>query len=414
MARKVRSIGLGILLLVAPLFIVACGGNGGGGGGGVVAPARGLWVVADSTTSDNTATTFNAAPDNLYYNVHTAANAGGEIRGQLVGTGVVRFATLDGQQEVPAVLSGAAYGAGVLSVDSVANRVRGFVVTSGLTATAVQIRNAARGLPSNPVVLTLTGGPNVWVVPDNTIADNVVAILNAAPDNLYFNVLTADHPNGEIRGQLDASGAVRLATLTGAQETPAVATSARGAGVLVVDNVTNRVGGFLLTSGLAGTAAHVHNALRGVAGPIIADVGNNVAFIRAGAAVGGGPDLWVIPDPGGLGPGGRISPALVAIYNAAPDNLYFNVHTMANTAGEIRGQLDASGTVRLATLGGAQETPTAVNTAAVGGGIVAVDNVTGRVGGFVTTSGLTGTAAHIHNGARGASGPILVPLLAGP
>jgi len=403
MARKVRSIGLGILLLVAPLFIVACGGNG-GGGGGVGAAARGLWLVADNTTSDNAVAIFNAAPDNLYYNVHSAANPNGEIRGQLDGTGAVRFATLNGLQEVPAVIT-TAYGAGALSVDNATSRVRGFVVTSGLTGTAVHIHNAARGV-SGPIILTLTGGPTVWVVPDNTFADNIVAILTAAPDNLYFNVHTAGNPNGEIRGQLDASGAVRLATLTGAQETPAVTTSARGAGALVVDNVTNRISGFLLTSGLTGTAAHVHNAARGVAGPIIADIGVNVAFIRAGSAVGTGPDLWVIPDE-------WTSPALVAIYNAAPDNLYFNVHTALNLNGEIRGQLDASGAVRLATLTGAQETP-AVTTAAVGGGIAVVDNVTSRVSGFVTTSGLTGTAAHIHNGARGVAGPIIVPLLAGP
>ena len=36
------------------------------------------------------------------------------------------------------------------------------------------------------------------------------------------------------------------------------------------------------------------------------------------------------------------------------------------------------------------------------------------VGWFVTTSGVTGTAAHIHNGDRGVAGPVLVPLLAGP
>jgi hypothetical protein len=375
----------------------------------VGAPARGLWVVPDNPTSADAAAILAAAADNLYYNVHTGNPIdNGVIRGQLVGTGNVLFATLDGQQVVPPVLSGVAYGAGALSVDTVANRVRGFVVTSGLTATAVQIRNAARDL-IGPVVLTLTGGPTVWVVPDNVLASDILAVVaafNAGPNNLYFNVVTAGNPNGLIRGQLDASGAVRLATLSGAQEAPAVTTSARGAGILVVDNVTNRVGGFILTSGLTGTAAHVHNAARGVAGPIIMDDVNNVAFIRPGAAAGGGPDLWVIPDE-------RISAALVAIYNAAPDNLYINVHTATNGNGEIRGQLDASGTVRLATLSGAQEAPP-VTTNAVGAGVVVVDNVTGRVGGFVTTSGLTGTAAHIHNAARGVAGPILVPLLAGP
>src|SRR3990172_8052141 len=123
-------IGLGVLLLVAPLFIVACGGNGSGGGGAVGAPARGLWLVADNTIADNVPDAFVAAPDNLYYNVHTAGNPDGEIRGQLDGTGAVRFATLTGLQEVPAVIT-AAYGAGALSVDTVTNRVRGFVVASG-------------------------------------------------------------------------------------------------------------------------------------------------------------------------------------------------------------------------------------------------------------------------------------------
>jgi hypothetical protein len=103
----------------------------------------------------------------------------------------------------------------------------------------------------------------------------------------------------------------------------------------------------------------------------------------------------------------------VAIYNVTPDNLYYNIHTAANPDGAIRGQLDASGTVRVATLTGAQETP-AVATAAFGGGVVVVDNVTGRVGGFVATTGVTGTAAHIHNAARGVPGDVVLPLLAGP
>jgi hypothetical protein len=332
---------------------------------------------------------LDAAPDNLYYNVHTAANPSGAIRGQLDGPGFVRFATLTGLQEVPSVIS-AAFGTGALSVDVATGRVRGFIVTSGLTGTSAHIHNGQRLAPG-PVVLALTGGPNVWVVPDNTFADNIVAIFNAAPDNLYFNVHTADNPNGEIRGQLDATGAVRLATLTGAQEAPAVATAARGAGILLVDNVTNRVGGFLFGTGLTGTAAHIHNAARGTAGPI------SVALI-------GGPNLYVVPDE-------RVSPELVAIYNAAPDNLYYNIHTAANPDGAIRGQLDASGTIRIATLTGAQDN---VATSAFGGGVVAVDNATGRVGGFIATSGLTGTAAHIHNAARGVPGPVLLPLLPAP
>ncbi len=396
MGKNIR-IGLGVLLLAVPFFIYTCGGGGDGGVtvSGTVPAGSAMWVVPDNTFADNVVTIFNAGTDNLYYNVHSAANSGGEIRGQLDATGAVRVATLTGLQEVPQVIT-PAFGAGAMVVDIVNNQVRGFIRTSGLTGTptAAHIHNGAHGSGGDgPIVLTLTGGPDLWVVPDNTAADNVVAILNVAPDNLYFNVHTMNNPSGEIRGQLDASGAVRLATLDGAQETPAVTTSARGAGVLVVDNVTNRVGGFILSSGLTGTVAHIQNAARGAAGD------NIVTLI-------GGPSLWVVPD-------GRLSPELVAIFNVAPDNLYFNVPTAANPNGAIRGQLDASGEILFATLNGAQETP-AVTTAAFGGGILSVNTLTGRVGGFLTSSGVAGTAAHIHNAARGTPGPIIVPLLPAP
>jgi uncharacterized Fe-S cluster protein YjdI len=395
--RKEMRIGLSVLLLAVPLLIAACGDDDDvvttGAG---AAPGAAAWVVPDNTFSDNVVAIFNAALDNLYYNVHSAAHSGGEIRGQLDASGAVRLATLTGLQEVPQVIT-PAFGAGVLVVDNVTNQVRGFIRTSGLTGTptVAHIHNGARGVPG-PAILALTGGPDLWVVPDNTFADNVVAIFNVAPDNLYFNVHTTNNLNGEIRGQLDAEGSVKLATLNGAQDN--VVTAALGGGMLIVDNSVlgdNSVRGFIVTSGLTGTptAAQIQNAARGTAGD------NIVTLI-------GGPKLWIVPDE-------RISSGLVAIFNAAPDNLYFNVHTTVNPNGQIRGQLDASGEILFATLNGAQETP-AVTTAAFGGGILSVDTLTNRVGGFLMSSGVTGTAAHVHNAARGVAGPIIVPLLPAP
>ena len=60
------------------------------------------------------------------------------------------------------------------------------------------------------------------------------------------------------------------------------------------------------------------------------------------------------------------------------------------------------------TLSGSQEVP-AVTTAASGSGniTVAADK---SVSGNVTTSGLVGVAAHIHDGAPGKNGPVIVPL----
>lgn len=59
-------------------------------------------------------------------------------------------------------------------------------------------------------------------------------------------------------------------------------------------------------------------------------------------------------------------------------------------------------------LSGAQEVP-AVSTMASGAGaiMVAADK---SVSGSITTMGIAGKAAHIHQGAMGANGPVIVPL----
>jgi hypothetical protein len=60
-------------------------------------------------------------------------------------------------------------------------------------------------------------------------------------------------------------------------------------------------------------------------------------------------------------------------------------------------------------LTGAQENPP-VTTAAVGNGFIMVDESTGAVSGTITTFGVTGTVAHIHEGAVGVNAPPIVEL----
>jgi hypothetical protein len=60
------------------------------------------------------------------------------------------------------------------------------------------------------------------------------------------------------------------------------------------------------------------------------------------------------------------------------------------------------------TLTGAEEAPP-VKTEAKGGGSFRVAG-DGSVSGSVTTTGVAGTMAHIHMAAKGASGPVIVPL----
>lgn len=60
------------------------------------------------------------------------------------------------------------------------------------------------------------------------------------------------------------------------------------------------------------------------------------------------------------------------------------------------------------TLSGAQEVPP-VTTSATGTGSIAVAT-DGAVSGKITTTGVAGLMAHIHEGAMGTNGPVIVPL----
>ena len=60
------------------------------------------------------------------------------------------------------------------------------------------------------------------------------------------------------------------------------------------------------------------------------------------------------------------------------------------------------------TLSGSQEVPP-VTTSATGSGTITV-GADKAVSGSVTTTGVTGVAAHIHQGAAGQNGPVIIPL----
>jgi hypothetical protein len=177
------------------------------------------------------------------------------------------------------------------------------------------------------------------------------------------------------------------ASLSGAQETPPNSSAATGTGTVTVDPATKAFTANVFTTGIAGTAAHIHDGAPGVAGPIIIPL--------AQTAPGSG--TWTAS--------GTLTDAQLALLNAG--NYYFNVHSAAFPNGEIRGQIVPSFT---ASLSGAQETPPNSSTA-TGAGIVTVDPAgTKAFTASVFTTGIAGTAAHIHDGAPGVAGPIIIPL----
>jgi len=132
---------------------------------------------------------------------------------------------------------------------------------------------------------------------------------------------------------------------------------------------------------------------------------------------------------GGGGGGGYSSPATsptagvpiatldLAVLNAG--GYYLQVHTANFPDGEVRGQIavpsGATGTVTISTsLNGGSEVPP-VTTAGTGTGTLVVDLSTGAVSSAaITVSGMSSAvnAAHIHQGAAGVNGPVVVAVTA--
>jgi hypothetical protein len=106
-------------------------------------------------------------------------------------------------------------------------------------------------------------------------------------------------------------------SLTGAEEVPPVSTSAKGEGKFTIGS-DGSVKGSVTTTGMQGTAAHIHQGAKGQNGPVI------VPLTKSG-------DTYTAPD------GAKLNEAQMSAYKAG--NLYVNVHSAANKGGEIRAQL---------------------------------------------------------------------------
>lgn len=107
-------------------------------------------------------------------------------------------------------------------------------------------------------------------------------------------------------------------TLTGAEETPPVTTSATGSGTIAVKD-DKSVSGSVTTKGMSGIAAHIHVGAAGQSGPPIITLTQ-------------GPDgTWTVPA------GSKLTDEQYASFKSG--NLYVNVHSAAHGPGEVRGQL---------------------------------------------------------------------------
>ena len=353
----------------------------------------GRWFVEDGTLNATGLAAFAAG--RLYINVHSPANPGGELRGQIAPDGIeVLFAELSGAQEVPAVDT-LASGLAAVTLDAAASMVTIHVNTSRLDdATGAHLHGAYGGTNGGVEVgLTQDGGnPAHWFAEEQTLdAAQLDAVLAGAT---YINVHTPANQGGEVRGQV-IPGNILFAygPLGGDQVIPPVATAAGGSFAVTVDPDALTVVAHANTSGVAdATAAHLHDGYAGTGGGVAVPLAQDATEMSRWSADG------VAIDAGQL-----------AAFRAG--RWYVNVHTPANQGGEIRGQVaPAPVEVLFTDLSGDQEVP-AVVSAASGKAATTVNRDTGEVTLHLRTSGADdAVGSHIHGAYAGQNGGVVIGL----
>ena len=269
---------------------------------------------------------------NVYLNIHTEANPGGEIRDQVnMVPQSSLFAILDGAQQVTPVTT-AGTGTAVIAVDSDQTRVEYEITISGFDpdlVTLAHFHNASYG-SDGPIVkdITFVGGhaEGEWTASDVTqpLTPELMAELLAG--RIYINVHTTDYSEGEIRGNVGGVFGF-TAQLSGEQVVQPVTTDASGTAAFFLfphESSAGYVLEFLMTvQGLTVIEAHFHNAATGENGPIVKTIIFEGNF-------GGGEWYWNdTVDP--------LTDDLVT--ELLKGNIYVNIHTSANEGGELRGQV---------------------------------------------------------------------------
>ena len=330
-----------------------------------------------------------------YINVHTAANPGGEIRGQIFLEQDITFvAGMSGENEVPAVTTnGRGLGVFHYTIGTLTLDVNVQVTELSGDITGAHLHTGAPGA-NGPVaidLMPLLNGNTIQGTVDLTI-DNLIAL---ASGNLYVNVHTADNPGGEIRGQLDYQNGLGFdGWMSGLQENPVATTAGTGLAVATVSNDLSSIEVWMVSDGLSGAvgAAHFHMASLGNNGGVVLDLSSGV----------------IDNDIHFTGP---VPEAVVSALLSG--EIYINAHTPAFPGGEIRGQM-----YRLARDGYAfdlcpeQEVGNIDAPSAVGSGVVTIDRLHSNLNILVGIDGLTGplTGAHFHEAPIGVNGGVIVDL----
>ena len=282
---------------------------------------------------------------------------------------------------------------------------------SGLTvnATAAHFHSAPAGTNGSVVVDFVSQGFPVGVksgefVKVLTLTESQAVDLMTG--NLYVNIHNATFPGGEIRAQivygtqLNPSPVQLSARLSGTQEVPANASTAKGTFEGIFDPYSRVIAFRFEYSGLTAnaTASHFHIAAAGVNGSVSLDFGPQ--GFQTGNTSGEFVKVLTLTQVQ--------ADALIA------GRIYVNIHNSVFPGGEIRGQVNYNKSLNpvvpvKGTFSGAQEVPPNTSTA-TGTVVGSYDPKSGLLGIKLNYAGLTANAssAHIHRAPAGVSGPVII------
>ncbi|MBK7029426.1 MAG: CHRD domain-containing protein [Bacteroidales bacterium] len=352
-----------------------------------------------------------------YVNIHTASNPDGEIRGRIIPeTDHNYLASLDMIQagnSIPSDQTPIGLGSFNLGMDHTELEIN--LLVNDLTApiTNAHLHYGSPG-QSGPVIVPLSqfnNGNNYKGIFDLTGLANPSAFLDSLKNGkVYVNVHTSNFPAGEIRGQLMKSAPLSFDTwMDPGQETtnvdPATPEDAMAICNFYVNSSLDSIWLNVVADQLSGPiqSAHFHNGKAGNSGPVVVDLNN---FIQGNQISG-----LLTPS----------SPNFVSDFDfdefvrrMLSDDIYINIHTSLNPAGEVRGQpasLSREGVI-YSLCPGQEVAAVTGGEFAQGSGFVSLDRKYTNLhyGHAVSRLSSTISMSHFHHALPGVNGPVVFPL----
>jgi hypothetical protein len=287
-----------------------------------------------------------------------------------------------------------------LTIDLDTGAITGTVDLLNIDATAVVLAEGFAGDAVGDLMDLEQQDATTWVFAADSTLD-VAALELLRRGALYLRVDSAD---GGLRGQLLMDGVRLIITfINGAEQVPAVASNGGGYAFVTLDEAAGlaqvHIRAFGLDAANPIVAAHVHEALAGLNGPIVVD-----DFVE---------------DPNDNGHWFHVDVALdPALLDAlAKGRLYVNTHTPDNPPGELRGQIVVAGVVEgvFTELGGGQVVNLQPLVAIPGASATAASTITSdpqAMSVVVNTRDLDTNAAMVavHQAPAGQNGPVAFAL----